>query len=92
MVACACVSVCVFVCVLVYVCGLCVCVCLYVFMCVFVCLCVCVCFCVFVFFLGVARRVGLVMHAMWMINDRNERETCICQKERGHLAKTYAKP
>ena len=45
---------------------------------------------------GGARRVGMVMHAMWMINDRNERDTCICQKEKvassGHLVKTHAKP
>ena len=36
-----------------------------------------------------------VMHAMWMINDRNERDTCTCQKDRvassGHLVKTHAK-
>ena len=47
-------------------------------------------------FFFVARCVGMVMHAMWMINDRKERDICTCQKERvassGHLVMTHAKP
>ena len=38
----------------------------------------------------------MVMHAIWMVNDKSEQDKCICQKKRvassGHLVETYGKP
>ena len=30
----------------------------------------------------------MVMHAMWMINDRNERDTCVCRKGEGSVVRS----
>ena len=44
------------------------------------------------FFWWVARRVGMVTHATWTINQENEQDTCTCLKEwvttSGHFRKT----